>query len=348
MDIYELENLRKNTLKEIDNLKPFVILGTFIIPLLVFLLHLSFNDVERWAFFSCYIMLFFILLSFFNIINLMKQKYDKVLLISYVLPIVLGIFIANFVNNAPHFFVITLMIFSMFYFYTSIMHNIRINKSKIYRRSFKMKYLYHYLKNIGCKYIPEGGINLTAIKSSNLFEAITLINENDKIIGQFDSVKFEMCDVVLRDDSKNNNANELWGIFFYAEFNKQTNSELFVVSKNTEALNIKKFKKITMDDTKFNATFSVYCDDMQNAMYILSPAFMKRLLDLKRRLNFPISVSFAGDKIYIFLDTGKDNFEPDIDKSVLHANPAFTIKRELSHFLSIVKTLNLNTRIWKV
>ena len=103
-----------------------------------------------------------------------------------------------------------------------------------------------------------------------------------------------------------------------------------------------------MDDSEFNAKFSVYSNDMQNAMYILSPAFMKRLLDLKRRLNFPISVSFVGDKIYIFLDTGKDNFEPDIDKSVLHANPAFTIKRELSHFLSIVKTLNLNTKIWKI
>lgn len=278
----------------------------------------------------------------------MKQKYNKVLLLLYALSIVLGIFIANFVNNIPHFFVIILMIFSMFYFYSSIIYNIRINKSKIYRRAFKMRYLYHYLKSFGYKYIPEGGIDLVEIKNSNLFETITLIDENDKIIGQFDSVKFEMCDVVLRDDSKNNNANELWGIFFYAKFNKQTNSELFVVSKNTEALNIKKFKKITMDNSEFNAKFSVYSNDMQNAMYILSPAFMKRFLDLKRRLNFPISVSFVGDKIYIFLDTGKDNFEPDIDKSVLRANPAFTIKRELSHFLSIVKTLNLNTKIWQV
>ncbi|MBQ3674483.1 MAG: hypothetical protein II923_02655 [Campylobacter sp.] len=41
MDINELENLRKKTLKEIDNSKLLVILVTLIIPLLVFLLYLS-------------------------------------------------------------------------------------------------------------------------------------------------------------------------------------------------------------------------------------------------------------------------------------------------------------------
>ena len=55
-----------------------------------------------------------------------------------------------------------------------------------------------------------------------------------------------------------------------------------------------------------------------------------------------------GDKIYIFLDTGKDNFESNIDQSILHTNSIFTIKMELLHFLSIVKTLNLNTKIWEV
>lgn len=73
-----------------------------------------------------------------------------------------------------------------------------------------------------------------------------------------------------------------------------------------------------MDDNEFNSQFSVYSNNTQNAMYILSPAFMKWLLDLKKRPNFPISISFMGDKIYIFLDTGKDNFEPNIDQSILH------------------------------
>jgi len=43
---------------------------------------------------------------------------------------------------------------------------------------------------------------------------------------------------------------------------------------------------------------------------------------------------------------GRDNFEPDIDESVLRRDPAAQLKRELSHFLAIVKNLKLNERIW--
>ncbi|MBR7047393.1 MAG: DUF3137 domain-containing protein, partial [Campylobacter sp.] len=60
----------------------------------------------------------------------------------------------------------------------------------------------------------------------------------------------------------------------------------------------------------------------------------------------PINMSFVGNKIYIFIDTGRDNFEPDINANATITAKA--IKVEFSHFLSIVKTLNLNTRIWKI
>ena len=239
----------------------------------------------------------------------------------------------------------------MFFAYKLIVKEIKIKKAKKYKIEFKNQALTPYISSLGYKYSPNGRLESMYIKHSKLFrEDINFDydytkNGDDKIWGNFDSVKFTFTDILLVDNIKNY---AIYGIFFHATFNKNIKSTTFVVSKDAVCDNTKKLKQITMDDTKFNATFNVYCDDVQNAMYILSPAFMKRLLDLKRRLNFPISVSFVGDKIYIFLDTGKDNFEPDIDKSVLHANPAFTIKRELSHFLSIVKTLNLNTRIWKI
>ena len=60
----------------------------------------------------------------------------------------------------------------------------------------------------------------------------------------------------------------------------------------------------------------------------------------------PVSLSFADSKIYIFVNTGRDNFEPDIDESVLLRDPAALIKRELSHFFGVVKNLKLNERIW--
>lgn len=350
MDIYELENLRKKTLKEIDNSKPFAILIILIIPLLVFLFYLldSGSDIEKWAFLSCFFGFYPMIFSLFKLIDINKFGGLKMAITIFATIFLLKFIMENGSKNAPYFTVFIITIVSMVLSYLAIMRYIKDKNSKIYRRSFKMKFLHPYIKQLGYNYDPEGNLNFIHIYNSKLFGFTNPTNSNDRIYGEFDGVEFEMCDVIFHQNLQRNQAYEIWGIFFYATFNKKINSKTFILTKNIVSDSIKKFKKITMDDTKFNATFSVYCDDMQNAMYILSPAFMKRLLDLKRQLNFPISVSFVGDKIYIFLDTGKDNFEPDIDKSVLHANPAFTIKRELSHFLSIVKTLNLNTKIWKI
>ena len=350
MDIYELENLRKKTLKEIDNSKLLVILVTLIIPLLVFLLYSSNigNNIEKWAFLACWFSFIPMLTSLFKLIDFVKMDGLKIVALGFGIIFSLKFFIISGSKNAPYFTVFITTIISMALSYLAIMRYIKDKKSKIYRRSFKMKFLYPYIKQLGYNYDPEGNLNFSYVKESKFFELYNPINSNDRIYGEFDGVKFEMCDVAFRKDYQSNQAYEIWGIFFHAVFNKKVNSKTVILTKNRASDSIDKLKRIKMDDSEFNSKFSVYSNDLQNAMYILSPAFMKRLLDLKRRLNFPISVSFVGDKIYIFLDTGKDNFEPDIDKSVLHANPAFTIKRELSHFLSIVKTLNLNTKIWKV
>ena len=286
--------------------------------------------------------------SLFKLIDINQFGGLKMAITIFATIFLLKFIMENGSKNAPYFTVFIITIVSMVLSYLAIMRYIKDKNSKIYRRSFKMKFLHPYIKQLGYNYDPEGNLNFIHIHNSKLFGFNNPTNSNDRIYGEFDGVKFEMCDVIFHQNFQINQAYEIWGIFFYATFNKKINSKTFILTKNIVSDSIEKLKQITMDDSEFNSKFSVYSNDLQNAMYILSPAFMKRLLDLKRRLNFPISVSFVGDKIYIFLDTGKDNFEPDIDKSVLHANPALTIKRELSHFLSIVKTLNLNTKIWKV
>ena len=61
----------------------------------------------------------------------------------------------------------------------------------------------------------------------------------------------------------------------------------------------------------------------------------------------PISLSFSGRNVYIFICTGYDSFEPSVDRSVFGFDPATSIKHELLFFLSIVKSLKLNENIWQ-
>ncbi|MDA3085518.1 MULTISPECIES: DUF3137 domain-containing protein [unclassified Campylobacter] len=349
MDISELENLRFGILKEVDKAKPLAILGAFILPILIWLiLHLKDYNLDK-RIIVCVCIIIISPMLIFIAQNSDDSEPDEIKFIKFIFVILIA-----FTLYQRDFFYIAVFIFTpitIFLTYKIIIKHIKEAKQKIYQKEFKIHFLEPYVAEFGFSYKSSALVEIADLENSKLFwKKIYLLEEyarsgNDKICGNFDNIKFEFYDLTIYDKNRNHG---IYGIFFHANFNKNINSTTFVVSKETVCDNAKKFKKITMDDSEFNSKFSVYSNDLQNAMYILSPAFMKRLLDLKRRLNFPISVSFVGDKIYIFLDTGKDNFEPDIDKSVLHANPAFTIKRELSHFLSIVKTLNLNTKIWKV
>lgn len=346
MNIYELETMRKRILQKIEKIKAYLIFAIVIYFIfLIFVWYMGNRDIN--AVFVVIAFSAIAIIKTFKNIEFFNKKYlsSKIF---FALLILLGL---NSNTKAHISFILFIIIilclaFGAIFGFSAVVKYMKNHKSKTYRRLFKERYLKPYIENFGYKYESDGIVETQHFYDSNLFfKSSTIFNANDKITGKFEGVDFEFCDIAFFATDEEKRV-DTWGIFFYAKFNKKIKSPILVLTNKKQV--VKNLKKITMDDSEFNAKFSVYSNNLQNAMYILSPAFMKRLLDLKRRLNFPISVSFVGDKIYIFLDTGKDNFEPDIDKSVLHANPAFTIKRELSHFLSIVKTLNLNTKIWKV
>ena len=213
-----------------------------------------------------------------------------------------------------------------------------------FRRAFKEHYLMPYFKEFGYRYEISGDIDPAKLKLSGLFFRLDrYLYGNDRVSGVYDGVSFAFCDVSLFNEIFQNN---ILGTFFYAEFNKRISSKTLIFPARAGAPNTLGLKKIDMDDAEFNAAFAVYCEDAAGAMYILTPAFMRRLLRFAGAVAAPVSLSFADSKIYIFVNTGRDNFEPDIDESVLRRDPAALIKRELSHFLAIVKNLKLNERIW--
>ena len=213
-----------------------------------------------------------------------------------------------------------------------------------FRRAFKEHYLMPYFKAFGYRYEISGDIDPAKLKLSGLFFRLDKFKGgNDRVSGVYDGVKFAFCDVSLFNRFSES---EILGTFFYAEFNKRISAKTLIFPARAGAPNTLGLKKIDMDDAEFNAAFAVYSADATSAMYILTPAFMRRLLRFAGAVAAPVSLSFLDSKIYIFVNTGRDNFEPDIDESVLRHDPAAQLKRELSHFLAIVKNLKLNERIW--
>ena len=212
-----------------------------------------------------------------------------------------------------------------------------------YKDYFSGEFLPAFVEKFGYDFEVYGKIKVSHIRDSKILKKDNYFNSDTKIFGKFNGLNFEFARLYIFEKGKLL-ARKI-GAFFHATLEKNTNHKFFVISNDAEFIATKNLKKILSDDGEFNEIFSVYCDDTQTASQILIPALMKRLLNLKKRLNFPIAMSVIDDKICIFIATGKENFEPDIYKSVLRQSPAQTIKRELLHFFGITKIINQNTQI---
>ena len=131
------------------------------------------------------------------------------------------------------------------------------------------------------------------------------------------------------------------------EFYKKFSSQTIVASRtlNTKFIG----EKEQMDDTLFNDEFRVFTDDKIEARYLLTPAFMKRLRELKEKFAGEMggSVAFMDDKFYLFLNGAKNKFETTIFSLPPSLYDVKQIKKEISELLPIIDELNLSLDIFK-
>ncbi len=103
---------------------------------------------------------------------------------------------------------------------------------------------------------------------------------------------------------------------------------------------------VKLEDPEFEREFVVYGDDQVEARYILTPGLMRRLLEFQRKAGRRVHFSFALSSVYIAIETRKDMFEPRMSRSLLDQDVVLEHLRDLQFATSVVKDLDLNTRIW--
>jgi hypothetical protein len=57
-------------------------------------------------------------------------------------------------------------------------------------------------------------------------------------------------------------------------------------------------KLVLLEDVEFERCFVVYASDEITARYVLTPAMMQRITELKRKYNRDIMLSFSDDRFY--------------------------------------------------
>lgn len=217
------------------------------------------------------------------------------------------------------------------------------------------------------RYSPGGGIDRAKFRRGELFkQGIDRYRVEDHVAGKLELTEFEVSEVHAEykrttRDSKGRTSTT-WhtifrGLYFVADFNKEFHGQTVVLPDSLEkafgwlgqklqGMNLVRGQLIKLEDVEFEKAFVVYGDDQVEARYILTPALMQRMLELRRKVGGRVYFSFTGSQVHVAIPSNKNHFEPRLSRSLTQDHSAEEYYNDLVLVAGIIEDLNLNTRIW--
>ncbi len=180
------------------------------------------------------------------------------------------------------------------------------------------------------------------ITASNLASAKRPVSQNGATLELSDSAALNLLSAIIFAWEAMKDMQAFSGSVLVCEFYKKFSGQTIVASRtlNTKFIG----EKEQMDDVFFSKEFRVFADDKVEARYLLTPAFMQRLRELKEKFagKMGVSAAFMDDKFYLFLNGAKNKFETTLFSPPPSLEDAAEIKNEILELLSIIDELSLN------
>lgn len=140
-------------------------------------------------------------------------------------------------------------------------------------------------------------------------------NISNKLIGGFMRIPVinmfaVLYQYVLKNVLTNKSADNVYytfrGMFCWLRFKKQLQGHtVILINTQSEKINrffsshFKKEQRVQLEDSRFTNQFIVYSTDQIEARYVLSMAFMEKIIALKEKFNQPILLSFQNQQMYL-------------------------------------------------
>lgn len=103
---------------------------------------------------------------------------------------------------------------------------------------------------------------------------------------------------------------------------------------------------IQLEDVEFEKEFSVHSSDQIEVRYLLSPAMMRRILELKRKFGKHVYLAFKDSNLILAVSHPDPYLEPDIRVPANDPSQIEQMLKEISQLIEVIEELDLNTRIW--
>ena len=209
--------------------------------------------------------------------------------------------------------------------------------------------VYNYQNGFSEEYIQKMGM----INTADSFDS------NDYISGTYKSINFEQSDMHIQEEHEttddDGHTTTYWVTIFLGrlmkfDFNKNFKADVQIASNGFEASRLpyyKKFTKVKMEDVEFNKMFKTYAESEHDAFYILTPHFMEKLKDIKKKLNCGVMFCFIDSKLYIAINNNKDSFEYNVLKPINEKVVEENMSKDIDLITNFVDELNLDNNLFR-
>lgn len=150
---------------------------------------------------------------------------------------------------------------------------------------------------------------------------------SDHVSGKVEDVPFEIVEAHLIQRSRNRknettDTTVFQGLLARFDFPKPFKARTLVLADRGAIFNVLgglfgSDERVRLEDPRFESAFDVYSPDQIEARYLLTPAFMERLLALKARVDCPLCAAFDQGQLWLAIDGRREYF------------PRFSVWRDL-------------------
>lgn len=228
-----------------------------------------------------------------------------------------------------------------------------------YKKKVKNQIMPHFANFFGSfEYAFEQTIESEVLRQSKLFSDFTSNKGDDFFIGTYDGVQITIAeeklqkpqDMSIMNISYEHQQNIFYGVCILLEMNKNFEGQTIGLCDRGWR-NVfycpKGLQRVRLEDNRFEKVFEIYTENQIEARYLLTPAFMERLLKLQKLYGGKgIQFSFKDNKLLISIATKQNMFETNsFFQSNLNRKTIDLAFEQFYTVCSIVPLLKLNMRI---
>ena len=292
-----------------------------------------------------------------------NKKFNKVSTIIILIIIISTLIFLLLKSWEFHYIIFVLLgelFFSIFlvFIFKMFLNNDDIN---LFNKNFKKVFVEKALNDSfdDVIYVPEKGFSANYIHQVGMLNTSDSFYSNDFVSASYKGINFEQSDIFIQEERESRNSDGertteyitlFRGRLMIFDFNKVFKANIQVASKYFGARALpwnQGYKNIQMDDIEFNNIFNVYAQNEYETFYVLTPYFMSKLKEIKKRLNCEVMFAFVDNRLHVAINDYSDSFECNVYKVINEEEINANILKEINVIIDFVNELNLENDLFE-